>query len=412
MAKNHGASDETSRESGYYKTILTEEADAPEETLFDEETADNWDDALDTDAYAADDGDPVFEETRRRSRKHAFMALGSVLVAAIIFIVGWHSYYNHQLSPVSSSKKKIIVEIPDGSNIADVAKILEERGLIRSRMVFQSYAGRHSRGTKKIKAANYQFTPSMSSVQIFNAMLNGKSYAGALSVTIPEGKTVKDMAEILSDAHICSKDEFIAETKKIGDYKKRYSILSSYPDNASGRTPMEGYLFPDTYQFVSNTSAATVVNKMLANTQAKFDEATLKKIKDSGHSVDEILTMGSLVEMESKLDEDKANVASVFYNRMKAGMKLQSDITVNYALGNKKVVLSNSDLKVNSPYNTYQNAGLPIGPICSPGMKAIKAAIEPADTNHYYFVADIKTGKIHFAKTIDEHQQNIKKYMH
>lgn len=412
MAKNHGASDEISRESGYYKTILTEEADASEETLFDEETADNWDDALDTDAYAADDGDLVFEETRRRSRKHALMALGSVLVAAIIFIVGWHSYYNHQLSPVSSSKKKIIVEIPDGSNIADVAKILEERGLIRSRMVFQSYAGRHSRGTKKIKAANYQFTPSMSSVQIFNAMLNGKSYAGALSVTIPEGKTVKDMAEILSDAHICSKDEFIAETKKIGDYKKHYSILSSYPDNASGRTPMEGYLFPDTYQFVSNTSAATVVNKMLANTQAKFDEATLKKIKDSGHSVDEILTMGSLVEMESKLDEDKANVASVFYNRMKAGMKLQSDITVNYALGNKKVVLSNSDLKVNSPYNTYQNAGLPIGPICSPGMKSVMAAIEPADTNHYYFVADIKTGKIHFAKTIDEHQQNIKKYMH
>lgn len=410
MAKNHGASDDTTRENGYYKTILAEETDASEEALYDEETADDWDEEPDDHAYETDN--PDFVESRRRSRKHALMALGSVLVAAIIFIVGWHSYYNHQLSPVSSSKKKIIVEIPDGSNIADVAKILEERGLIRSRMVFQSYAGRHSRGTKKIKAANYQFTPSMSSVQIFNAMLNGKSYAGALSVTIPEGKTVKDMAEILSDAHICSKDEFIAETKKIGDYKKHYSILSSYPDNASGRTPMEGYLFPDTYQFVSNTSAATVVNKMLANTQAKFDEATLKKIKDSGHSVDEILTMGSLVEMESKLDEDKANVASVFYNRMKAGMKLQSDITVNYALGNKKVVLSNSDLKVNSPYNTYQNAGLPIGPICSPGMKAIKAAIEPADTNHYYFVADIKTGKIHFAKTIDEHQQNIKKYMH
>lgn len=411
MAKSHGASDGTGRENGYYKTILAEETDASEEALYDEETADDWDDEFDDDAYETDDEDPVFEENRRRSRKHILIALGCVALAAIIFIAGWHSYYNRQLLPVSSSRKKIIVEIPDGSNIEDIARILERKGLIRSRMVFQSYAGRHSRGTKKIKAANYQFTPSMSSVQIFNAMLNGKSYAGALSVTIPEGKTVKEMAEILSDAHICSKDEFITETKKISDYKKRYSILSSYPDKASGRTPMEGYLFPDTYQFVSNTSAATVVNRMLANTQAKFNEATLKKIKDSGHSVDEILTMGSLVEMESKLDEDKTNVASVFYNRIKAGMKLQSDITVNYALGNKKAVLSNNDLKADSPYNTYQNAGLPVGPICSPGMKSIKAAIAPADTNYYYFVADMKSGKIHFAKTIDEHQQNIKKYM-
>lgn len=149
MAKSHGASDGTGRENGYYKTILAEETDASEEALYDEETADDWDDEFDDDAYETDDEDPVFEENRRRSRKHILIALGCVALAAIIFIAGWHSYYNRQLLPVSSSRKKIIVEIPDGSNIEDIARILERKGLIRSRMVFQSYAGRHSRGTKK-----------------------------------------------------------------------------------------------------------------------------------------------------------------------------------------------------------------------------------------------------------------------
>ena len=350
------------------------------------------------------------KEQMKRSRRKVFITIIVIALCAVGLCAGWRIYYNSQLEPVSSSKKKIIVEIPEGSNIDDIAKILYDSGLIKNRMVFQSYAGRHSRGIKQIKAANYRFTPSMSSVDIFNAMLNGKDYDGAVAITIPEGKNIKEIGAILESRHICSSANFINETKKVSEYKKNYSILSSYPDNADGRTPMEGYLFADTYQFTSNSSAATVVSKMLANTQSKFSDAMLKKISDNHQTVDQILTMASLIEMESKLDSDKPKIASVFYNRLAKNMKLQSDATVNYALGEKKTNITNSDLKVDSPYNTYANTGMPIGPICSPSLKSIKAAISPAKTDYLYFVSD-SSGKTYYANNLQDHQANVDKYL-
>lgn len=350
------------------------------------------------------------KEQVKRSRRKVFITIIVIALCAVGLCAGWRIYYNSQLEPVSSSKKKIIVEIPEGSNIDDIAKILYDSGLIKNRMVFQSYAGRHSRGIKQIKAANYRFTPSMSSVDIFNAMLNGKDYDGAVAITIPEGKNIKEIGAILESRHICSSADFINETKKVSEYKKNYSILSSYPDNAEGRTPMEGYLFADTYQFTSNSSAATVVSKMLANTQSKFSDAMLNKISDNHQTVDQILTMASLIEMESKLDSDKPKIASVFYNRLAKNMKLQSDATVNYALGEKKTNITNSDLKVDSPYNTYANTGMPIGPICSPSLKSIKAAISPAKTDYLYFVSD-SSGKTYYANNLQDHQANVDKYL-
>ena len=350
------------------------------------------------------------KEQMKRSRRKVFITIIVIALCAVGLCAGWRIYYNSQLEPVSSSKKKIIVEIPEGSNIDDIAKILYDSGLIKNRMVFQSYAGRHSRGIKQIKAANYRFTPSMSSVDIFNAMLNGKDYDGAVAITIPEGKNIKEIGAILESRHICSSADFINETKKVSEYKKNYSILSSYPDNAEGRTPMEGYLFADTYQFTSNSSAATVVSKMLANTQSIFSDAMLKKISDNHQTVDQILTMASLIEMESKLDSDKPKIASVFYNRLAKNMKLQSDATVNYALGEKKTNITNSDLKVDSPYNTYANTGMPIGPICSPSLKSIKAAISPAKTDYLYFVSD-SSGKTYYANNLQDHQANVDKYL-
>ena len=350
------------------------------------------------------------KEQMKRSRRKVFITIIVIALCAVGLCAGWRIYYNSQLEPVSSSKKKIIVEIPEGSNIDDIAKILYDSGLIKNRMVFQSYAGRHSRGIKQIKAANYRFTPSMSSVDIFNAMLNGKDYDGAVAITIPEGKNIKEIGAILESRHICSSADFINETKKVSEYKKNYSILSSYPDSADGRTPMEGYLFADTYQFTSNSSAATVVSKMLANTQSKFSDAMLKKISDNHQTVDQILTMASLIEMESKLDSDKPKIASVFYNRLAKNMKLQSDATVNYALGEKKTNITNSDLKVDSPYNTYANTGMPIGPICSPSLKSIKAAISPAKTDYLYFVSD-SSGKTYYANNLQDHQANVDKYL-
>jgi UPF0755 protein len=354
------------------------------------DNASSHDNEIKKDLFA--DDEITLNETRHKDKKRLITII-VILLCAVCLFIAWRFYYNNQLKPVSNSHKKIIVEIPEGSKIDDIAKILHDKGLIRNRMIFQSYAGRHSQGIKQIKAANYRFEPSMSSVEIFNAMLNGKDYDGAVAITIPEGKNIKEIGSILESHHICSSEDFVNETKKVSEYKKRYTILSSYPDTADGRTPLEGYLFADTYQFASNSSASTVVSQMLANTQKKFSKSMLNKISANNQNVDQILNVASIVEMESKEDKDKPKVASVIYNRLAQNMKLQSDATVLYALGEKKTNITNDDLKTNSPYNTYVNTGLPIGPICSPSLKSIKAAINPAQTNYLYFVSDPSTGK-------------------
>lgn len=353
-------------------------------------------------AYAAGGG---------HSFKRVLIVIGSILVLLAVLVAAWNFYYDKMLEPVSDSQDSIVVEIPEGSTIKDVAGILYDKGLIRSAMIFESYAGRHSRGTKQIQAANYAFTPSLSSVEIFNRLLEGDAYSGAVPITIPEGKNIKEIADILEKNHICSASDFIAETNNLSKYKEKYPILSSIPEDKTGRVPLEGYLYPDTYQFVSGMNVESVVSAMLGRFQDKFDANMQAKATSMGKSVDDIVTMASIVELETKLDEDKANVASVFYNRIAAGMPLQSDITVDYARGTKTAVLSTEDTKIDSPYNTYIHTGLPVGPICSPGLPSLNAALNPATTNYYYFVADMSTGKIYFNETLEGHNADVEKYM-
>ena len=337
------------------------------------------------------------------------LIIGAVVILLIALIGGAIAYYNSMLLPVSSSEETIIVEVPQGSTVKDVTNLLYQKGLIRSRIVFESYASRHSTDGKQIQAADYAFKPSMSTPEIFQAMLEGTTNQAGL--LIPEGKNIKEIAEILEEREICSKDAFLAEVKKASYYKSKYPILDSIPDNAEGREPLEGYLYPDSYQISKNTSPEVVVSMMLERFSSKYNDDMLKRTKEMNKTVDEIVTMASIVELESKFDEDKANIASVFYNRMAQNMNLQSDITVNYALGNKKAVLSAEEMQTPSPYSTYTNKGLPIGPICSPGQKSLEAALHPADTKYLYFVADLNTGKVYFNETYEGHEQAVAQYM-
>ena len=341
--------------------------------------------------------------------KRNLIIIGSVVLLMVALIIGAIIYYNNMLNPVSKSDETVIVEIPQGSTVKDVANLLYQKGLIRSRIVFESYASRHSTDGKQIQAADYAFKPSMSTPEIFQAMLEGTTNQAGL--LIPEGKNIKEIAEILEEREICSKDAFLAEVKKTSYYKSKYPILDSIPDNAEGREPLEGYLYPDSYQISKNTSPEVVVSMMLERFSSKYNDDMLKRTKEMKKTVDEIVTMASIVELESKFDEDKANIASVFYNRMAQNMNLQSDITVNYALGNKKAVLTAEEMQTPSPYSTYTNKGLPVGPICSPGQKSLEAALHPADTKYLYFVADLSTGKVYFNETYEGHEQAVAQYM-
>ena len=337
------------------------------------------------------------------------IVIAAVVLIVVIAIFAGRSFYNAMLEPTGTSTETMIVEIPDGSTIKDVGEILYDQGLIKNTMIFQSYAGRHSRGTSGMQAGNYEMNHAMSVPDIVNKMLDGDVYSGAIPVLLSGGKNINEMAQILEKHNICTSAAFISETKKLGEYKALYPILSSIPDDKN-RT-LEGYLFPDTYEIEPGSTAADVVKKMLDRFTEVYNQDFMQQTTEKGKSVDEIVIMASIVELETKLPEDKANAASVFYNRIAQNMPLQSDITVDYALGKKHAVLTEEQTKIDSPYNTYQNLGLPVGPICSPGKSSIDAAINPAQTNYLFFVADMDSGKLYFNETLEGHNADVQKYM-
>lgn len=364
-------------------------------------------------------------ETRRRREAEAMDAPAKrkkgglkyklpIVIAAVVLIVvigifAGRGFYNAMLEPTGTSTETMIVEIPDGSTIKDVGEILYDQGLIKNTMIFQSYAGRHSRGTSGMQAGNYEMNHAMSVPDIVDKMLNGDVYSGAIPVLLSEGKNINEMAQILEKHNICTSAAFISETKKLGEYKALYPILSSIPDDKN-RT-LEGYLFPDTYEIEPGSTASDVVKKMLDRFTEVYNQNFMQQTTEKGKTVDEIVIMASIVELETKLPEDKANAASVFYNRIAQNMPLQSDITVDYALGKKHAVLTEEQTKIDSPYNTYQNLGLPVGPICSPGKSSIDAAINPAQTKYLFFVADMDSGKLYFNETLEGHNADVQKYM-
>ncbi|MEG0376956.1 MAG: endolytic transglycosylase MltG [Eubacterium sp.] len=352
---------------------------------------------------------PTKKRNLKIKRKAPLIILGIALVF-LLMLLGGYAFYNAMLQPVGKSTESTIVEIPEGSTLKDVSQILYDEGLIKNSMVFESYAGRRSRGASGIQAADYELSQSMSVPDIFTKLINGDAYHGEIkTIVFPEGRNISEMAPIIGESKVCTAEEFIAETKDLAKYKAKYAILSSIP-SGKDRT-LEGYLFPDTYHLPEGCGAEDVVTAMLDRFVEVYDAAYLKETKSLGKTVDEIVIMGSIIELETKLPEDKANAASVFYNRIANSMPLQSDITVDYARGEKTPVLTEEQTQFDSPYNTYINLGLPVGPICSPGKTSLEAALRPAATDYLFFVADMESGKLHFNTTLEGHDQDVLTYM-
>lgn len=343
--------------------------------------------------------------------------LGVVIILILLgaLIAGGIYLYNEQLKPVNpNNTTDTYVEIPSGSSIKEVSEILKENDLIRNSLVFTSYAGRHSFGGAEIQAATYALNQSMSVPDIFTILVNGDQYiANVATITIPEGKNLNEMAQIVEEAGICSADEFIQEASDINKYKATYSILDSIPEEEIPERTLEGYLFPDTYEIVGNgiDAAQNLINDQLTRLTEVYTPEMIQYTNDTGRTVDEVIILASIVELETKLPEDRAYAASVFYNRLAQDMPLQSDITIDYIYGTRTPVLTTEQTQVESPYNTYINLGLPLGPICSPGLASIEATIYPADTNYLYFVADMDSGKLYFNETLEEHDEDVSTYL-
>lgn len=310
-----------------------------------------------------------------------------------IFILGIYFYYNYlPPKPRVKNLEPQIVEINKGENIFKIAKKLKMKGVIRSELVFIFEAIRTG-AYNKIKAGEYAFYPYQNLKEILAFLTQGKVYLR--KVTIPEGATVWQIAEILENNKICKKEQFLslAEDPKITEFF-----------GLPGPT-LEGYLYPDTYFFHKDTPPDVVIERMVRNFWehwGKYKNVAEKK----GKSLKWIIILASIVEKEAFDSKEKPIIAGVYWNRLKKGMPLQADPTINYALKDFRRLTYKDYYSVKSPYNTYLNDGLPPTPICNPGEDSIKAVLFPAKVPYLYFVAK-GDGTHYFSKTYKEHLQAI-----
>ncbi len=279
-----------------------------------------------------------------------------------------------------------VFKVEKGDSLTAVASELRVKGFIRSRSLFKLVvlvAGEQ----ENLQAGDYFFERPLSLVGVARRIGNGNFGIETLKVTIPEGYNVRQIGEHFEKMGISAKQEFL-------------KIAASE----------EGFLFPDTYFFFKNSAPEELTDRMKKNFERKITSDILAEISRQGKTLREIIIMASLLEEEAKTAEDRKIVAGILWKRLAAGAALQVDATLAYITGRTSRELTNADLKLNSPYNTYRYPGLPVGPISSPGLEAIDASLHPAPSPYWYYLSD-KGGNIHYAKTFEEHKQNRFKYL-
>ena len=314
-------------------------------------------------------------------------------VTMLLFLQGLGSPYK------AEDDSYVQVEIPNGTSAAGISEILAQNGIVKNSRDFSLYSRIHKL-SGKYQAGSYALSPSMTMKEIAEIISTGK--VNTISITIPEGYTEYDIAEKVAKEDWISKKKFI-KLLESGNYLNDYGFLKGAQQNEH---MLEGYLVPDTYSIPAGTSEDEIIRIMLDAHKNVFDEDAKKKAKKLKMSENDIIIVASIIEKECADVSDQPIVASVIYNRLKINMPLQMDSTIQYILGLdgvRKEDLLYDDTELESPYNSYTNAGLPAGPICCPGTSAIKAALEPADTDYLYFVLDDKLdGKMAFSKDYED----------
>lgn len=291
--------------------------------------------------------------------------------------------------PFTVSTDKVEVRVASGDSLNSVIERLYSEKKIDSSFLVKWYI-KNKKLASNIKPGTYNLPSDASIETLVKALGENKFNENAIKVTIPEGYDIDHIASLLQAKGLISKEDFIKSCQE-------YSLPSYIKKDSKRKYALEGYLFPDTYEIIKGTPGNQIIDVMLKDFnyvigKIKTDEN--QKIIDT--DLDKILIMASIVERETELPEERPIVASVFYNRLKINMKLQSCATLEYALGVHKTIYSDKDTTTVSPYNTYYVNGMPVGPICNPGKASILAALEPASTKHLYFVARMDGSKSHF----------------
>ena len=367
-----------------------------------------------------------------KKKKSGFKAF---FISLLIFLglISAGAYFGYQyvqssLQPVdASSKQYVTVQIPEGANVQTIGSTLEKSGLIKHGVIFAFYA--KYKNYSDLKSGYYNLQKSMSTEDIIHELQKGgtaEAQEPALAnLTIPEGYTIDQMAQAVGQLQgdfkeLLTAEAFLAKVQDdnfISQEVAKYpSLLESLPTKESGvRYRLEGFLFPATYSIKESTTIESLIDEMLA-AMDKTLAPHYSTIKSKNLTVNELLTIASLVEKEGAKTEDRKLIAGVFYNRLNLGMPLQSNIAILYAQGKlgQKISLADDagiDTSINSPYNVYTNLGLMPGPVDSPSLDAIESSINQTKSDNLYFVADVTDGKVYYASNKEEHDRNVAEHV-
>lgn len=341
------------------------------------------------------------ENTKMKNRRKTKSRKFSIFMLLCIILVGGffvQKYYNKSLGAMEADNPSDIkVIIPSSTSTTKIANILYENGLINNQFIFK-YRVKSKGVGGKLKAGEYTLSTGMNLDTIIDSITKGGKSQNTIRFTIPEGYELRQMAEKLSKEGIVDKDRFLQLANDKKNFEDKYTFLKELNDKQS----LEGFLFPSTYEIFVGVTEEEIIGKMLNEFEKVYEKDVEPKLEELDLTLNEAVTLASIVEREGKADEERPLMSGVFHNRLKKGMMLQSCATVQYILGERKEVLTTADTKMESPYNTYINEGLPPAPIASPGEASLIAAVNPADTDYLFFVLT-GDGTHTFTKTYQEH---------
>ncbi|MGW8323892.1 MAG: endolytic transglycosylase MltG, partial [Thermodesulfobacteriota bacterium] len=323
--------------------------------------------------------------------------LGKILGTLVLFLVilgmGVYAYYN---LPYDDQMRPVHVVVPEGATLDQTAGLLEDQGVIRFHPVFSRIVWVMGQD-RNIRAGEYNLHSSMSPRQVLQMLCRGEVVLH--KVTIPEGFTVKQIATLLEKSGVASAQKILAENREVG-------LIETFGFEGDS---LEGYLFPDTYYFARGLPPEEILKAMVQRFHSVYGPRLRARQAEMGRSLHEVVTMASVVEKETSSRKEMPLVASVLVNRLRIGMPLQCDPTVIYGIEDFDGNLTREHLLRPNPYNTYVNKGLPPGPICNPGLDALKAVLYPADTAYLYFVSK-NDGTHLFSPTLKEHNRAVEEY--
>ncbi|USG68458.1 endolytic transglycosylase MltG [Brevibacillus ruminantium] len=351
---------------------------------------------------------PDYPQAAKRRRRGGFFRMVLILFCLLLLGTGGVVYYVYQgLQPVAGEAVTKEVEIPAGSSVRQIARILQEHGLIRNSDLFTYYVKYKGTGSR-LQAGVYQFETGQSIDQMLQAMADGSTIVDATRFTIPEGWNVEQIADHLAQEGLVDKAKFLQEVNQ-GSFPE-FPFVASIPQKEGRKYRLEGYLFPETYEIKKDTNEHEIIAKMLAQFQKEWKPEWTEQLKAQKLTMDEAVTLASIVEREVVVDKERPIVAGVYYNRMREGWLLQADATVQFVLGKQRDRITFDDLKVESPYNTYLHPGLPPGPIASSGRASLEAVVHPEKHDYFFYVTKKDgTSEHYFSKTLQEHNANDRK---